>query len=236
MFLDGRQFVLTGICGAARRTLLIPLIMGFSLCVAVQAGTGANQAITITSSSFGFAVTLPYGWIPIPIDVISDHLNAVLSILSPQMRLAAAFERKRASPSALERPFCFMGSTVTGWHRQPTSQQFSMVIKAMSADKYIELDRIPAKRGYTVDQMKAFSDLMARAQPGLLHVDIQSLRTWRFVNGTGSAGESVRSLSGTFFLDNGNMIVLNCYADKSKFGRDSTDFAALYSSFREIRE
>jgi hypothetical protein len=74
---------------------------------------------------------------------------------------------------------------------------------------------------------------MQSSSPGPVHADPAGQRFWRVVDGTGSSSEPVRSLATGVFVKAGNMIFLNCYADRAEFRRDVGDFAAMYRSLRD---
>jgi hypothetical protein len=216
--------------------LLIAWLFSIPSGWANAGGTPTADPTQFTSATYGFGLVLPTAWVSIPVDLINQQLAQLVSTqLAPQIESIAAFQRGPDRRN-IQRPFCTVQAVSTGWRGGPNPEQFNLVIKALSANDKIFNEEWGAASLYTPAQVKEFRALLSGSSPGPVHADLAAQHFWRVVDGTGSSGEAVRSFSSGFFLKNGNMILLNCYADRPDFRREVDDFAAIYRSLRDLSQ
>jgi hypothetical protein len=216
--------------------LLIGCLSSVSSAWADAGGPPIAETIRITSTTYGFGLALPAGWTTIPIGLFNQQLvQSAVSQLAPQMKATAAFQRGPERRN-IERPFCVVTAVPTGWPGGPTPEQFALVIKAMSADDKVLEEEWGIVSTYTPAQVADLRTMFASTSRGSVHAYPAARRFWRVVDGAGSSGEALRTLTSSLFLTNGNMISLNCYSNRAEFARDVDDFAAITRSLRELRQ
>lgn len=218
---------------------LAALFTFWGICLNFVSATGApadrapaTESTRMVLPSTGLALTLPVNWTSIPL----KQFNALFGQAAENsmfQQLVAAFQRG-INRNTINRPFCMVHATESGWRAGPTPQQFDIVVQAMSAGSQVVTEQLRKLALYSPTEIEDYKALLATTSPGPLHVDQSSRRFWRLVDGTDEYGQPVRSLSSTMFLTNGNMITLNCYENRARFKSLVADFATIDRSMSDI--
>lgn len=205
--------------------------------VAPQPHTTARAEATpreVTLPEYAFAYTLPANWIEIPVRLVNEQA-AKLTTTEVQKRVAAvaAFYKGR-DRDRVHRPFGTFTVAPTGWAKLPTPRQFDLVVKAMSVGTEAQIANSTATGQFSSSELAEMSRLMRGTTSSAVHSDSKAREYWRLTDGTDSEGYPVRALSAGRFLANGNLLMINCFADAEEFDRYIPDFTDVLQSVRDV--